>query len=62
MVRPNHSVKLNRQQREQLFGWFGDQERGPSPADRKAPADPQLAKALEVLRAALEKKKEAAGS
>jgi C-terminal peptidase prc len=57
-VRPDHVVKLERKQREALYEWQREQERSDPPAgsaDQAPPADPQLAKAVELLRAALAK-------
>jgi carboxyl-terminal processing protease len=61
IVEPDQRVTLERKQNQQLAEWSGRNEHGTVHADQKPPEDPQLTKALEVLRAAL-KKKEAAGS
>jgi carboxyl-terminal processing protease len=61
VVQPDHVVRMDTSHRQRVFSWKSDQERGATPAEAQTPADPQLAKALEVLRAALQRK-DAAGS
>jgi carboxyl-terminal processing protease len=57
-VRPDHEVTLTKGQRKAVDQWLRDKERSELPAGRddRAPDDPQLAKAVEVLRKALETK------
>jgi carboxyl-terminal processing protease len=56
-VRPDHLVALTARQRRALQKWLADKDLPELPAgtDDAPPDDPQLAKALEVLRAALKK-------
>ncbi len=56
-VSPNHVVPLTPAQVASLLHWRQQQELPEAPArgTLSAPADPQLAKALEILRAAIEK-------
>jgi C-terminal peptidase prc len=61
-LRPDHVVKLDKKQHEALWEWNRQQERSDPPAgiaDKPAPEDPQLAKAVELLRDALRKAGEA---
>jgi carboxyl-terminal processing protease len=56
-VQPDHIVPLTKEQREAVGKWLqakGRAEKPDSPADRP-PEDPQFAKAVELLRAALKK-------
>ncbi|HZU35079.1 MAG TPA: S41 family peptidase [Gemmataceae bacterium] len=55
LLRPNHEVSLSAKQREQLARWNHEQEQPEPPPGALAqpPEDPQLAKALELLRAKL---------
>jgi carboxyl-terminal processing protease len=54
-VQPDHIVKLTPQQRQAVQRWLGEKDLPELPANTTdtPPEDPQLAKALEVLRAAL---------
>ena len=54
-VQPDHRVALNRDQQTALGQWQSINARPERPADapERAPEDPQLAKAVELLRAAL---------
>jgi carboxyl-terminal processing protease len=56
-VEPDHVVTLTKEQRENLDSWLRAKERleQPGSAADKAPEDPQLTKAVELLRAALKK-------
>jgi hypothetical protein len=56
-VEPDHAVPLTKKQREAIDHWLGEKGRPPEPGSDadKAPDDPQLAKAAELLRAALKK-------
>ncbi len=56
-VEPDHAVPLTKKQREAINVWLRGKGRPPEPgsAADKAPADPQLDKAVELLRAALKK-------
>jgi C-terminal peptidase prc len=54
-VKPDHEVPMTPAQREALAVWFRSQELPEPPAGAKAPNDSQLARAVEVLRAALPK-------
>jgi carboxyl-terminal processing protease len=60
VVEPDHEVALSAKQREAVFQWVREQEHPDPPpgAMTKPPEDPQLAKALELLRAALKKRDE----
>ena len=53
-VRPDHEAVMDRKQQENWLEWRRDQEINRAPADAKVPEDPQLAKAVALLRAALE--------
>ena len=55
-VQPDHTVKLTTKQDRNLRVWLAEQARS-RPSAAKAPEDPQLDKALELLRAALKKAK-----
>jgi carboxyl-terminal processing protease len=57
-VRPDHIVPLKEEQQTALLEWLRQKDLSELPAgtEDKPPVDPQLAKAVEVLRAALEKK------
>jgi carboxyl-terminal processing protease len=57
-VRPDHVVALKEEQQTTLLEWLRNKDLSELPAgtEDKPPADPQLAKAVEVLRAALDKK------
>jgi C-terminal peptidase prc len=54
-LRPDHAVPLSKGQREDLDKWLRAKSRTDAPGGEsdKAPADPQLDKAVELLRAAL---------
>ncbi len=54
-VQPHYTVALNQDQQKSLFIWQNANARPERPADapERAPEDPQLAKAVELLRAAL---------
>ncbi|HEX5268945.1 MAG TPA: sigma-70 family RNA polymerase sigma factor [Gemmataceae bacterium] len=56
-VEPDNVVTLTKKQREVIDTWLREKTRPPEPgsAADKAPEDPQLAKAIEILRAALKK-------
>jgi carboxyl-terminal processing protease len=54
-VKPDYEVAMTPAQREALAAWFGAQELPEPPAGAKQPSDPQLARALELLRAAVDK-------
>jgi carboxyl-terminal processing protease len=54
-VRPDHAVTLTDKQRNALLEWFRQKELPEPPADARAPEDPQLARAVELLEAALKK-------
>jgi C-terminal peptidase prc len=56
-VEPDHAVSLTKKQREALDTWLRAKGRPPEPgsAADKAPEDPQLDKAVELLREALKK-------
>jgi C-terminal peptidase prc len=58
-VKPDYLVTLTPEQRKAIGAWAQDQEVSDRPRVPKAkpPADPQLAKAVELLREALEKQK-----
>jgi carboxyl-terminal processing protease len=58
MVKPDHEVNLDRSQRAAVLKWQQDQHspEPPAGASDKPPQDPQLAKALAVLREFLKKK------
>jgi carboxyl-terminal processing protease len=58
-VEPDQAVVLTKAQREAVEGWLREKARPPEPGSDadKAPDDPQLAKAMELLRAALKKDK-----
>jgi carboxyl-terminal processing protease len=55
-VQPDHHVPLNDAQREAVLTWLRQKEQAelPSRTDERPPDDPQLSKAIELLRAALE--------
>ena len=63
-VQPDHVVSMDRKLKESLWVWLRDQERSDPPAGTtgRPPDDPQLAKAVELLRAALRKDKDAGQS
>jgi C-terminal peptidase prc len=54
---PDHVVPMDTKHWQQLLIWHSSQE-SPEPPAAKAPEDPQLAKALDLLRDALKEKKE----
>jgi carboxyl-terminal processing protease len=54
-VRPDHAVATTAKQREALLEWLQQKDLPDPPADAKAPDDPQLARAVELLEAALKK-------
>jgi C-terminal peptidase prc len=54
-VNPDHAVGMDAKQRGALEEWRRKQELTEEPTDEKAPADPQLNRALELLREALNK-------
>ncbi len=58
-MKPDYEVKITNEQRKALDDFMRQQEMSDAKRDPKAPlpADPQLAKAAEILRAELEKKK-----
>jgi hypothetical protein len=58
-VRPDQVVSVARKQRDTLLEWSRRQEMSDPPAGAtdRPPDDPQLAKAVEILRAALQKSK-----
>jgi C-terminal peptidase prc len=61
-VRPDHVVKLGPKQKEALWEWHRQQEMSDPPADsadKTPPEDPQLTKAVALLRDALQKTSEA---
>ena len=55
-VSPDHRVTMNRSQRKALHQWLGQKELSelPAGAEDKPPDDPQLARAVQLLRAALQ--------
>jgi C-terminal processing protease CtpA/Prc len=53
-VRPDHAIPFDQKQRQRWFEWRHDQQMEKVGGD-KAPVDPQLDKAIEVLRAAIMK-------
>jgi C-terminal processing protease CtpA/Prc len=55
-VQPDHHVPLNDAQRGAVLTWLRQKEQAdlPSSTDERPPDDPQLNKAIELLRAALE--------
>src|SRR5262249_18150284 len=55
LLQPDHEVALTRPQKEALVEYHGAQDRIQIDPGRKMPDDPQLAKALAVLREALKK-------
>jgi carboxyl-terminal processing protease len=55
IVRPDHAVALGAKQRDALLEWLHQKDLLDPPADAKAPDDPQLARAVELLEAALKK-------
>jgi carboxyl-terminal processing protease len=57
-VQPDHVVPLTREQREAIASWLQQKGRSELPADTadRPPDDPQLAKAVELLREALKAK------
>lgn len=56
-VEPDHAVTLTKKQRAALDAWLREKGRPPAPGSDadKAPEDPQLDKAMELLREALKK-------
>jgi C-terminal peptidase prc len=56
-VEPDHAVSMTKKQREALDTWLREKGRPPEPGSDadKAPADPQLDKAMELLRTTLKK-------
>ncbi len=52
-VVPDHAVPLDKAGTEALAEWLRKMERSDPPADADRPADPQLAKAIDLLRTAL---------
>jgi C-terminal peptidase prc len=54
-VQPDHAVTLTVKQRDGLLEWFRQKDLPEPPADARAPDDPQLARAVELLEAALKK-------
>ncbi len=58
-VKPDHVVEVDAKRRDELLKWYSGQE-SPEPPAGKAPADAQLTKALELLRDALNGKKDKA--
>ena len=54
-VKPDHAVAMDPKQREALTLWHRKQELADEPTDDKAPDDPQLARAVELLREEIKK-------
>jgi carboxyl-terminal processing protease len=54
-VQPDHVVSMDRKQVEAVVEWFREQESPEPKVGAKAPADPQLARALALLREVLAK-------
>jgi C-terminal peptidase prc len=54
-VKPDHVVAMDRKQRESSMEWHRKQEIAEAPTDDQAPDDPQVARALELLRDSLKK-------
>src|SRR5262249_55169965 len=54
-VKPDHVVAFGAKAREALIEWRHKQDIAEGPTNDKAPDDPQLARAVEVLRDALRK-------
>jgi carboxyl-terminal processing protease len=52
-VTPHHEVALPDPQRQALFGWYYEQERSEAAVKAEAPPDAQLARAVEILKAAM---------
>jgi hypothetical protein len=54
-VEPNHEVKMEAKQKEAVLLWMRQQDlpEPPPNAEKNPPADPQLAKAVALLREAL---------
>ncbi len=63
-VRPDHAIALTRKQQEDVMQWVRDKELSEIPAGKadQPPEDPQLSKAVALLRLALEKGKEGPAS
>jgi carboxyl-terminal processing protease len=57
---PDHSVQVDKKLWQELVTWHNSQE-SPEPPAAKAPEDPQLAKALDLLRGAVKEKEKTAG-
>jgi C-terminal peptidase prc len=54
---PDHRIALERKEMEAVMTWRQQQQSPEPKPDAKPPADPQLAKALDLLRAALDEQK-----